>query len=52
MVMTALKFVGEKPFEAVIIHGTVLDKNGQRMSKKKLNGIDPLVVLEKFGVDV
>lgn len=51
MVMTALKFVGEKPFSDVIIHGTVLDKNGQRMSKTKLNGIDPLDVFEKFGVD-
>jgi valyl-tRNA synthetase len=51
MVMTALKFVGEKPFEDVIIHGTVLDKNGQRMSKTKMNGIDPLDVFEKFGVD-
>jgi valyl-tRNA synthetase len=51
MVMSALKFVGEKPFKDVIIHGTVLDKNGQRMSKTKLNGIDPLDVFEKFGVD-
>ncbi len=51
MVMTALKFVGEKPFDDVIIHGTVLDKNGQRMSKTKMNGIDPLDVFEKFGVD-
>ena len=51
MVMTSLKFLGEKPFKDVIIHGTVLDKNGQRMSKTKLNGIDPLDVFEKFGVD-
>jgi valyl-tRNA synthetase len=51
MVMTALKFVGEKPFRDVIIHGTVLDKNGQRMSKTKMNGVDPLDVFEKFGVD-
>ncbi|MCU1287878.1 MAG: valine--tRNA ligase [Acidobacteria bacterium] len=51
MVMTALKFVDEKPFKDVIIHGTVLDKNGQRMSKTKNNGIDPLDVFEKYGVD-
>ena len=51
MVMTGLKFVGAKPFDDVIIHGTVLDKNGQRMSKTKANGIDPLEVFEKFGVD-
>ncbi|MDQ6786064.1 MAG: valine--tRNA ligase [Acidobacteriota bacterium] len=51
MVMTALKFIGEKPFEDVIITGTVLDKNGQRMSKTKNNGIDPLDVFDKYGVD-
>lgn len=51
MVMTALKFVGEKPFSDVIVHGTVLDKNGQRMSKTKNNGINPLDVFDKFGVD-
>jgi valyl-tRNA synthetase len=51
MVMTGLKFIGEKPFEDVIIHGTVLDKNGQRMSKTKNNGIDPLDVFNKYGVD-
>ncbi|HEV8592031.1 MAG TPA: valine--tRNA ligase, partial [Pyrinomonadaceae bacterium] len=49
MVMTGLKFMGEKPFDDVIIHGTVLDKNGQRMSKTKNNGIDPLDVFEKYG---
>ena len=51
MVMTGLKFIGERPFDDVIIHGTVLDKNGQRMSKTKNNGIDPLDVFEKYGVD-
>ena len=51
MVMTGLKFLDEKPFDDVIIHGTVLDKNGQRMSKTKGNGIDPLDVFDKYGVD-
>ncbi len=51
MVMTGLKFLGEKPFNDVIIHGTVLDKNGQRMSKTKGNGVDPLEVFDKYGVD-
>ena len=51
MVMSGLKFIGEKPFKDVIIHGTVLDKNGQRMSKTKGNGVDPLEVFDKYGVD-
>ena len=51
MVMSSLKFVGERPFDDVYITGTVLDKNGQRMSKTKGNGIDPLEIFDKYGVD-
>jgi valyl-tRNA synthetase len=51
MVMTGLKFVGKEPFADVFVTGTVLDSQGQRMSKTKMNGIDPLVVFDKFGVD-
>jgi valyl-tRNA synthetase len=51
MVMTGLKFRGREPFADVYVTGTVLDKHGQRMSKTKGNGIDPLEVFEKYGVD-
>ncbi|MCO6509745.1 MAG: valine--tRNA ligase [Aridibacter famidurans] len=51
MVMSALKFVGERPFDDVYITGTVLASDGQRMSKTKGNGIDPLDVFDKYGVD-
>jgi valyl-tRNA synthetase len=51
MVMSGMKFIGERPFDDVVITGTVLDKNGQRMSKTKGNGIDPLDVFDKYGVD-
>ena len=51
MVMSALKFVGERPFDDVYITGTVLDKNSIRMSKTKKNGIDPLDVFDQYGVD-
>src|SRR5258706_167761 len=51
MMMTGLKFMGEEPFADVYVTGTVLDKHGQRMSKTKGNGIDPLEVFEKYGVD-
>ena len=51
MVMTGLKFIGETPFHDTFITGTVLDKHGQRMSKTKGNGIDPLDVFDKYGVD-
>jgi len=51
MMMMGLKFVGEEPFADVYVTGTVLDKHGQRMSKTKGNGVDPLEVFEKYGVD-
>jgi valyl-tRNA synthetase len=51
MMMTGLKFLSEEPFHDVYVTGTVLDKHGQRMSKTKGNGIDPLEVFDKYGVD-
>jgi valyl-tRNA synthetase len=51
MVMMGMKFMGERPFDDVFVTGTILDKHGQRMSKTKMNGIDPLEVFDKYGVD-
>jgi valyl-tRNA synthetase len=49
--MTGLKFTGRKAFDDVFITGTIFDKHGQRMSKTKGNGVDPLEVFDKYGVD-
>jgi valyl-tRNA synthetase len=51
MVMMGMKFMNERPFGDVYVTGTILDSQGQRMSKTKMNGIDPLEVFDKFGVD-
>lgn len=51
MVMTGLKFLGDRPFDDVFVTGTILDAHGQRMSKTKGNGVDPLEVFDKYGVD-
>jgi valyl-tRNA synthetase len=51
MVMMGAKFIGPEPFDDVFVTGTVLDMHGQRMSKTKMNGVDPLDVFDKFGVD-
>jgi valyl-tRNA synthetase len=51
MIFTGLKFTGKTPFHSVYIHGTILDEKGQRMSKSKGNGIDPIEMIEKYGAD-
>ena len=51
MTMMAGQFTDKMPFEDVYIHGLVLDENGQKMSKSKNNGIDPLLMIDKYGAD-
>jgi valyl-tRNA synthetase len=51
MIFSGLKFLDKAPFHTVYIHGTILDEKGQRMSKSKGNGIDPIEMIEKFGAD-
>src|SRR5437868_6975949 len=51
MVMAGLRFIGKEPFADVFITGTILDSQGQIMSKTKMNGVDPIDVFDKFGVD-
>ncbi|MFP5501332.1 MAG: class I tRNA ligase family protein, partial [Candidatus Sericytochromatia bacterium] len=51
MIFTSLEFLDEIPFEKVIIHATILDPEGRRMSKSKGTGVDPLLVMDKYGTD-
>src|SRR4029079_2665616 len=51
MVMMGAKFIGPEAFQDVFVTGTILDSQGQRMSKTKGNGVDPLEVFDKYGVD-
>ncbi len=39
------------PFRDVYVHATVLDEKGERMSKSKGNGVDPIDLIEKYGAD-
>ena len=42
---------GRTPFENCIVLGHVLDEKGQKMSKSKGNGVDPMVLLNEVGAD-
>jgi valyl-tRNA synthetase len=51
MTMMAGHFTGQMPFQTVYIHGLVRDENNKKMSKTANNGIDPLILIEKYGTD-
>lgn len=51
MIMLTKKFTGKKAFDDVVVTGTVLGKDGKPMSKSRNNGVDPLEMFDKFGVD-
>ncbi len=51
MIMSGLEFMGKIPFRKVIIHGTVRDDKGRKMSKSLGNSIDPLAVIDTFSAD-
>jgi valyl-tRNA synthetase len=51
MVITGLYNTGKVPFHHVYIHATMLDGFGKRMNKTAGNGIDPLDIVGRYGVD-
>ncbi len=51
MIMSGLEFRGEVPFRTVVINATLMDDNGERMSKSKGTGVDPLELIDKYGAD-
>ncbi len=51
MIFQGLEFTGESPFKQCLIHGLIRDKDGRKMSKSLGNGVDPLVIKEKYGID-
>jgi len=51
MIMAGYAFMGEKPFSDALIHGTVRDAKGRKMSKSLGNAIDPLEIIDEYGAD-
>ncbi len=51
MIMFSYYRTGKPPFEKVLLHGLVRDKDRQKMSKSKGNVVDPLGVIDTYGAD-
>ncbi|MBP3059379.1 valine--tRNA ligase [Texas Phoenix palm phytoplasma] len=51
MVLQSMYLTKQIPFKDVCLHGLVRDIKGQKMSKSKGNGIDPIHIINKYGTD-
>lgn len=51
MIMSSLYFLDEIPFHEVYIYATVMNQEGQRMSKSLGTGVDPIQLIELYGAD-
>ncbi len=51
MIFQSLNVTKKRPFDNVVIHGLVRDELGRKMSKSLGNGVDPIDVIDQYGVD-
>lgn len=51
MAFQARHFTENRPFKDALIHGLIRDSEGRKMSKSLGNGVDPMEVIDTYGVD-
>ncbi len=51
MLLLSKYFTGQVPYKKIVIHPTILDEKGRKMSKSLGNGLDPLEAIQKFSSD-
>ncbi len=50
--LTSVAARGCAPYKTVITHGMIVDKERQKMSKSKGNGISPADIINRYGADI
>ena len=48
----SVAYTGISPFKKIITHGFLVDQNGEKFSKSKQNGIDPVTICNNYGADI
>ncbi|QWC00744.1 valine--tRNA ligase [Mycoplasmatota bacterium] len=51
MIFQAIEFTGKTPFKQCLLHGLIRDEDGRKMSKSLGNGVDPIDVVNQYGID-
>lgn len=48
----SVAYTGHSPYKRILTHGFIVDQNGEKFSKSKKNGIDPVTICNQFGADI
>ena len=51
MLFSGIEFVGKPPFKTIYVHPTILDSSGKKMSKSKGNIVNPMKLVNQYGID-
>lgn len=51
MMIDSFYLTKKSPFKNVLIHGLIRDSQGKKMSKSLGNGVDPMLIINKYGAD-
>ena len=48
----SVAYKGVSPYKSILTHGFIVDQNGEKFSKSKKNGIDPVTICNQYGADI